>query len=333
MPVATNYQNAARMNREDILDIIERVEPEETPIYSSLNKGKRPSAEFQEWGVDTLKAPSFDGVPEGKDVDSFEDKTKDRSKIGNRIQVFRETWGVGFIQQQIAQNGGVAGVSNEKADAKAKCMLELKRSIESALGSDNDAAAGTGSGPGEGPKLRGLGSWTNASLESVPEKYRMPAGSTRATSGMTEAQFNGVLQSTYEASGNKRRFRLFSGPALQAQITGFTRAEGTATATPLQVVTDSKSKQLTFSVQRYEGDFGEVHVIGDLFLARTSGGDLTNTGRARGYLVPEGDLVTIGHMEAPFHRELEDKGGGPRGYCQTILTLVCKNPRGLGKFT
>ena len=30
--------------------------------------------------------------------------------------------------------------------------------------------------------------------------------------------------------------------------------------------------------------------------------------------------------------ELEDQGGGRRGFVSTALLLVCKNPKGLGKF-
>jgi hypothetical protein len=29
---------------------------------------------------------------------------------------------------------------------------------------------------------------------------------------------------------------------------------------------------------------------------------------------------------------LEDQGGGRRGFVSTALLLVCKNPKGLGKF-
>jgi hypothetical protein len=43
-------------------------------------------------------------------------------------------------------------------------------------------------------------------------------------------------------------------------------------------------------------------------------------------------LVSIGYLEPPFNKELEDSGAGRRGYCEAIVTLIVKNPKGLGRF-
>ena len=58
---------------------------------------------------------------------------------------------------------------------------------------------------------------------------------------------------------------------------------------------------------------------------------LTNQSKARGYVI-DSDLVGIGYMIGLENQELPDQGAGRRGLIKTVLTLMCKNPKGLGKF-
>ena len=69
MATATSYNVAG--NREQILDVLTILEPEETPVVSMAKKLPA-TATFVEWQVDNLSAPAFGGVSEGEDVSSFE---------------------------------------------------------------------------------------------------------------------------------------------------------------------------------------------------------------------------------------------------------------------
>jgi hypothetical protein len=91
------------------------------------------------------------------------------------------------------------------------------------------------------------------------------------------------------------------------------------------------SRTITFDVTVYKGPFNTVNIIPDLYLGRTSGAALADAGRARGYVI-DNSLVDICYLQRPGHQELEDEGGGRRGFIDTILTLRVKNPLGLGKF-
>jgi hypothetical protein len=84
----------------------------------------------------------------------------------------------------------------------------------------------------------------------------------------------------------------------------------------------------------YDGDFHVVTVIPDMFNGLVDGADPsipTNQQKARGYVIDPA-LVGIGTMLGMQADELEDQGGGKRGFISTALLLVCKNPKGLGKF-
>ena len=311
-------------NHEDLTELLTTVAPKQTPILSGMPKFRAQTNALFEWTTDDLDNVSFDGVLEGKDQDTHKDQTDAKVRIGNRYQQFRDSYAVSDIQQM----SNPAGVSNEEAASKAKAMLQLKLSMESAIGSDNDIQAGTGLATS---KLRGLGAWINASTATLDSSIRTPAASIGTTSSLTESGFNDVLQSVYEASGVVQSMSLFAGPTLQRKVSDFTRAEGTTTPTPFTVNSNQAEREIVFSVQFYRGDFANVAVISDQFLGRTSNAAADATSKARGYLLTD-EMVNVSVWKAPFIFEQSDEGGGPRGFARSDISLVVKNPKGLGKF-
>jgi hypothetical protein len=330
MPLATTYNTVG--NREDLTDWLTILEPEDTPKLSTFSKTKGPSNRLQEWQADTLANVDFSGVVEGADVDAFNNEAANRGRFGNRIQKFRRPWMVSD-EEEASDN---AGVDSMVAWSKTKAARELKRSIEAAIGSDNDMQAGAGATPS---KLRGLGNWirsTAQTTEPVPAAFLTPAANidSTATGSLTEALFNGVFQSIFTQVGGKRSYSLFAGPNLVTGINKFQRQEGTTTSKSYTVTQDADERKITLDVSVYSGSFHTVVIIPDLFNGLADGAAVTTTTNqqlARGYVInPE--LVGVGYMIGMQSRELENQGGGRRGFVHAVLTLVCKNPRGLGKF-
>jgi hypothetical protein len=331
MAEATSYNLSGV--RENLTDFLTILEPEDTPKLSMLSKGKRPTNTYQEWQMDTLSAPAFGGVIEGTDVTQFANKAANRARAGNYIQLFRRPWMVSRIAEEI----DVAGVANEVANAKMKCMREIKRDIEAMIGSDQDRQQDNGTVP---YLSRALGAWISASGPSdIPAAYRTPSASvnTTATASLTEDGFNSVFQSLFEVNGGKRSYTLFAGPSLKRAISKFQRQEGTTTAKSYQVTQDASEHRIDLNVEIYSGDFHTVTIIPDLFngLVSDSSGTgtfaPTNQSRARGYII-DPDLVSLGYMIGMESVELPDQGGGRRGFIHCVNTLMAKNPRGLGKF-
>ncbi len=311
-------------NREDLTGFLTTVSPEETPMLSGLPKVRAPRATFMEWQTDDNEIVSFNGVNEGSDQTTHEDKAENRLRIGNRIQEFRRAYRVSNIQEMVM----TAGVSSELARAKAKSIIELKRDCESAFGADQELQAGTEALP---HLLRGLGKWIDSGNTNIDASIRTPAASIGTTSSLVESGFNDVLQNVYETAGVIQNMRLYAGSSLQRKISDFTRAEGTTTPTPFQVNSMQTDREIVFSVQFYRGDYANVQVISDLFLGRTSDTAFGTTAKERGYLITP-EMVQVGILEAPNIFEQSDEGGGERGFARAIKTIVVRNPHGLGKF-
>jgi len=330
MAQATSYN--VQGNREDLTNFLTILEPEDCPKLSTFAKTTKATNTFQTWQADSLAPVDFSGVLEGQDVTAFNNEAANRARFGNYVQQFRRPWMVSRLQEA----SDPAGVSSEVANSKVKAMREIKRSVEAALGSDNDMQADNGVVPW---KTRGLGNWIRATAQTtnpVPAAFLTPAASidATATGSLTENLFNDVFQSIFQVNGGRRNYTLFAGPNLKRAISKFQRQEGTTTAKSYMVTQDANENKVTLNVTVYDGDFHTVTVIPDMFNGLADGADpsvTTNQQKARGYVIDPA-LVGISTFLGMQAEELEDQGGGRRGFVSTSLLLVCKNPKGLGKF-
>ena len=227
----------------------------------------------------------------------------------------------------IEQLVDVAGVSSEFAEAEGKATREVKRSIETAICStqDRQADAGTGS-----PYLtRGLSKWLEASLSDVPDAYECVARDT--TTPITEVLFNGVLQDLYNANGMPGgQLTLIAGATLKKDISFFSRATSGVQST-YNVTQTADSKKITLTVNMYEGDFGNVAIVPSAFVSRTAGAPGTVVADAGLLVDPE--YVGVFTLKAESRTELEDQGGGKRGFVDVICGLACYSPKAHGVFS
>lgn len=320
MAQSTSYNTAG--NREDLTDIISILEPESTPFVSMMQKG-RATGTFVEWQADKLSTPDFDGVNEGEDVSSFKNQAEDRARLGNFVQKFRDTFQVSDIQELV----DTAGVANEFANAEAKAVRNVKRSIESAFCSSQDRQSDAGSGTPY--KTRGMLKWLGVGGQpsDIPAAYQNVANDTTGT--QTEATFNSVLQELYQANGMPGgQLTLIAGPSLKQEISNFSRQLAAANGTYV-VNQDAESRKITLTVNLYEGDFGNVAIVPSLFVNRTSGSDTVD---ADAGLLIDPEFVGMHSLKAESATELEDQGGGRRGFVDVIAALACYSPKAHGFF-
>ncbi len=320
MAQSTSYNTAG--NREDLTDAISILEPESTPFISMMRKGKA-TGTFVEVQVDRLKTSSFNGVSEGEDVGSFSNQAEDRARIGNYVQKFRQTWKVSDIQQLV----DTAGVASEKANSEGKCVRQIKRDIEGAFCSAQDRQAEAGSGTPY--KTRGMLKWLGVGGQpsDVPTFAQNVANDTTGT--QTEATFNSVLQELYTANGMPGgQLTLIAGPGLKQEISNFSRQLAATNGTYV-VNQDADSKKITLSVSVYEGDFGLVNIVPSTLINRTSGSETVD---ADAGLLIDPEYVAMHTLKAESSQELEDQGGGSRGYVDVIAALSCLSPVAHGYF-
>jgi len=315
-------------NREQLLDWMSLVEPEMKPVFTRAKK-KKATSTFPEWQVDSMEEPSFDGVDEGTDVTSFDNKRANSARLGNYIQHFRRTYQVSNIQELV----DTAGVKSEFAYGAAKAVRELGRDVESAICSSNDRQQQAGAGTPY--KMRGFFRWLgyngtagNNYPSDIPADQQLTnyvdTGGTLA-----EADLNSVMQNLYEANGAPQGNYMFVGnPAIRSQVSDFGRVN---TANDVyRRNEDATSGKMTSHITLYEGDFGIVEVVpASVFVDRTSGSATLNGDSA---LLLDTGSYCLFTLQADNRTELENQGGGRRGFCEMICTLGVESIKSHGFF-
>ena len=311
-------------NREDLTDVLTILAPEETPILSSANK-KGASATKVEWTVDSLSAPSFDGIQEGADVTAFTDQFAGRARLGNRVQKFRRDYMVSDLQEAVDSVGPA-----KIAQAEAKAIRELKRDVEGALASNNTQNTEDGGGTNFN-RLGGLGDWIQNAAGSgdVPAAFQTPATSiANVTDGnFAESELNSLISSIFKVTGTSNNLMLVADTALRQDISDFARIGGVSGDSVRAVNYNGESGTIKLSVDLYQSDHGIVSVVNaNPDCMPTQAG----TAGMAGYLVnPEyygvHELIPMGSSRLP------NLGGGDRGFVDCALTLGVYHPGAHGK--
>jgi hypothetical protein len=320
--------------REDISDAMVLIEPGDTPLFSMCKKSKEPANVLFQWPADRYSDPQTTGVLANDDVSSYDDEHANRVLLSGRIQKVRRAFQVDDLVENVAD---LAGVGKKQAfnKAAAKALVELKIDIEAIMGSDNDSQVQSGSNP---YKTRGIGSWISSTAQAdtataVDSTFRTPAASinTTATTSLTESNVIDVLQSIYSVRRARRNYDLVCGVALKRAFTNFIRTATASTNVMSTVRTfnsNAEDKKIVNTIDIYEGDFGILALHVSTYLAN---GAASAVSAARGYVL-DMDLVSIGFNRKPRMEELEDRGGGRRGFCDAIFGVAVSNPSVLGKF-
>jgi len=149
-------------------------------------------------------------------------------------------------------------------------------------------------------------------------------------SALVEANINTVLQNLYEANGAPSgEYCFIGGTGARRDFTEFARDSG-STGDSYQLTESASQKKLTFTVTLYEGDYGIVKVLpASLFVDRTSGSATLESDTA---LLVDSNAYSLFSLKAEASTELEDQGGGRRGFCEMICALGMESPKSHGFF-
>jgi len=239
--------------REDLSDVITRIDPDETPIFSALRK-ETGNGVFVEWQVQELAAAVATNYQnEGADA-SYATPTA-TTRLGNYMQ----------ISQKDAQVSGTldavdkAGRDAEVAYQKVLKGLELRRDIEKYLNSDTARSASD-------PRKAGtLSSWitnvddasgTSAATGDGTDVPDM-TGTNRA---LTLAQIDNAMQAAYTDGGQPNM--LVVSPAKKAT---FSDLNSGSVATNQINYTAPREAAIVRSVSLYLSDYGQLDVVIDRF--------------------------------------------------------------------
>lgn len=295
-------------NREDLEDVIYRIDPTDTPFMNMVEKTKA-KAVNHEWQTQSLaNADTGNAVLEGDDATT--DATTPTVRLGNICQISDKVARVTGTQQAVDH----AGRDDEMNYQKVLKGLELKRDLESIVVGTNQAKNTGGSGTAR--VTASVLSWikTNTSKGSAGGAADPSAadGTGTRTDGtqraFTESQLKTVLQSIWTNGGkpgdimvggfNKQVFSTFTGRS-----------------TPQE---DAKSKKITASVDVYESDFGQLDITPNRFQ------------RSRDCLVLQMDYWAMAYLRNMKTVPLAKTGDSERVQLICEYAIVARNEKSSG---
>ena len=226
-------------NREDLLDIITNISPDETPLMTKFGTSKV-TGMTHSWLTDSLGEPGTNSNLETQEFGTTE--ATPRVKLSNDIQIFMRDCDVSDSQEAVLK----AGVKSEMAYQMQKTMKMIALDVEYAIVNNATRRAGTSNVTG---LMGGVPYFNDVNVIDGRE-----AGSTTPGDGvdaLTEGILNDAIQEAWKKGGTPD-ICVVSG-ANKRIISGFT-----GNATRERSADSTKIKQI---VDVYESDFGLVNTV------------------------------------------------------------------------
>ena len=308
LPTNTFATYEAIGNREDLSDVIYRIDPTDTPAMSGFEREKA-TAVNHEWQTQALAAvDTTNAVLEGDDATT--DAATPTVRLGNICQISDKVARVTGTQRAVEH----VGRDDELEYQEMLKGLELKRDMESIVIGTNQAKV-TGN-DSTARKTATVLSWikSNTSKGASGADPSAADGTGTRTDGtqrpFTEATLKTVLQSVWNSGGkpdtimvggfNKQVFSTFTGRA-----------------TPIE---DTKAKKIVASVDAYESDFGRLKIVPNRFQ------------RSRDVLVLQMDMWALAYLNGRrmVSIPLAKTGDSDRRQMLSEYALVSRNEKASG---
>jgi len=303
-------------NREELSDVVSRITPEDTPIYSMIPKGKCESV-HPEWETDELAAPGENIQPEGNEYNFAAITPPER--LGNYTQIMRKTWIISGTQEVVSEAGNV----QKRKYQKLKKGVEVRKDVELAIVTNNASVGGATR------EFGGLPTWieTNANRDAGGSNggFNSGTGLTVAATNGTQRAFtkvilDDVMKQGYEEGAN---FKVVSvSPYVKSVFVTF--MSDTNVASFRYAANSGKGNSIVANADMYEGPFGKVTIMPNRVQAASAA------------VARNAFFIDTEFMEFMWLRKIqEDKdvaktGDADKGVIIGEGTLKVKNERGLG---
>ena len=253
--MSTFTTSTAIGEREQLADVIYRIDPDETPIFSALKK-ETSNGIFTEWQVQELAAASATNyVNEGADA-SIAAPTA-TSRLGNYHQISQKAVAVSKTLDAVEK----AGRDREVAYQKVLKSLELRRDIEKAIG-DTDVARSSS----DPRKSASLSCWITNGSVGASGAFATGDGTDAVTGGtdraLTLALIEDGMQDAWEDGGNPKM--LVASATNRANFSDLA-ATGNLVSNDVNM-TQAKAVTYSGSASVYLTDFGTLDVVPSRFL-------------------------------------------------------------------
>jgi hypothetical protein len=253
--MATHTTQTAVGEREDLADVIYRIDPDETPIFSALKK-ETSNGIFTEWQVQELAAASGTNyVNEGANA-TFATPTS-TVRLGNYHQISVKDVAVSGTLEAVDK----AGRDREMAYQRVLKSLELRRDIEKSIG-DTDVAR-DGSDP---RKSASLTCWMTNGSVGAGGSFATGDGTDTITGGtaraLTLALIEDGMQDAWTEGGSPK---MLVGSAQNRANFSDLSATGNLVSNDVNM-TAAKATTYVGSTSVYLTDFGTLDVSPSRFM-------------------------------------------------------------------
>lgn len=317
------YDSTQTGKREDLEDMLYGLEVEATPFTSAIVKSGEATNNLFEWQAERQANPSLDGEIDGADLEEF--TKQDRILMQGRTMQFKEGW---FVSDE-ADTNDVAAIKSERAKQKMEALRRIRMKLERFALSNIDSRAGTSLVKG---RSRGAFKWLDSAAQSdLPVDSTLRAGVTRYTGALntiTEDILAGHVGDAFKRLGAGVDLYGYCGIDLLEIIDQFSVLSTTRSGkTSLQLRGGADPKRYVQCIKFLEFTAGTVQLHPTRDLAYGVNGAATDyTHRSGLFLNPK--VWKVRTKMKLRHTNLEDKGGGPRGYFKMIAGLQCGTPDG-----
>ncbi|KQW62705.1 MULTISPECIES: DUF5309 domain-containing protein [unclassified Ensifer] len=309
--------NQAVGNREELSDVVSRITPEDTPIYSLIEKGSTKSV-HPEWETDELAAPAANIKTEGDEYTFGAISPPDR--LGNYTQILRKDWIISATQEVVSEAGNV----QKRKYQKLKKGVELRKDVEFAI-VDTNASVG-----GATRELGSLSTWieTNVSRGATGANggFDTPTGLTVAPTNGTQRAFtktilDSVMQQGFQNGANFRH--VSASPYVKSVFVTFMSDSNVA---PFRYAVSKGGERNTIvaSADYYEGPFGRVMIHPNRVQAGSAG-----LARNAFFIDPE-MLSFLWLRKIQEDKDVAKTGDADKGVLIGEGTLKVHNEKGLG---
>lgn len=318
MAVVTNtfQSTSANGNREELSDVVSRITPEDTPIYSMIEKVSFDTT-HPEWTTDDLAAPAANIQLEGDEY-AF-DATTSPDRYGNYTQIMRKS-GIITETQNITDEAGRATKVKEQ---KLKKGVELRKDVEFSIVDANASVAGATRESGS------LSTWlttnVNRGATGANGGYSSGTGLTVAPTNGTQRAFtktimDDVMQQGYQEGANFKH--LFVSPYVKSVFVTFMSDSNVASFR--YAAANGKNNSIVANADVYEGPFGKIMIHPNRVMAGSAA-------LARNAFFVDPEFLQFGWLR----KIKEDKAVAKTGDAKKFMligegALKPKNEKGLG---
>lgn len=351
--------SANQIVREDLSDAFLQSDVRKTPVTSRVKKGEQlRNFALYSWAIEKMDGRRVAGIPEGIDVPGFE--SDQQFQMFNRGQKF---WRTPMVTTEANEVNVAPADFGKYVKQVSKKTKEQQRDVEVRYLDDQVSSTDNGT---VGAQFYGMGAVINDGVKigssgaaitftdsqtAIPSQFRTPGAQIYVGNLSTGGAFDAstwtpvfleesllsMLQSRYDNLGDSTELTMYADSILKRYMSRLfgkykQNVQGyTAIVRSEQEAIEAK-KYALYGADVYQTDFGNMMVELMQWAPKLTTATLTTdvvgvTPSGRGYVFNMDQLSLRPSGKWMTHRQLEDRGAGPRGLIESMLGHEYGDPR------